>query len=200
VVVRSYEATPARADAARIARPNGWWGMVVFVATEATLFGTIVGTYFYLRFKVVHWPPAGIPKPEVTAPLVLTLVLVSTSLLVQLALNSARRERVAAAQWLLVAAMVVQSGYLAMQINLLLGDLHKFGPQQSAYGSIYFLMLGVHHAHVFVGILLEAFLVLRLFGGLTNYRLVGLQSTAFYWHFVNVLALVIVATQLSAAV
>jgi cytochrome c oxidase subunit III len=200
VVVRSYEARPVRAEKARIARPNGWWGMAVFVATEATLFGTIVGTYFYLRFRVAHWPPAGIPKPEVTAPLVLTLVLVSTSLLVQLALNSARRARVAATRRLLLAVMVVQSGYLAMQINLLLDDLHKFSPQQHAYGSIYFLMLGVHHAHVFVGILLEAFLFLRLLGGLTNYRLVGLQSTTFYWHFVNVVALVILATQLSAAV
>src|SRR5437762_12285478 len=107
MVVRSYEARPARAEAARIARPNGWWGMAVFVATEATLFGTIVGTYFYLRFKVAHWPPAGIPKPEVTAPLVLTLVLVSTSLLVQLALNAARSERVANTRWFLLGAMVV---------------------------------------------------------------------------------------------
>lgn len=199
MIVRSYEARPARAEAARIARANGWWGMAVFVATEATLFGTIIGTYFYLRFKVAHWPPAGIPKPEVAVPLVLTLVLVSTSLLVQLALNSARRERLGATRWLLLAAMVVQSGYLAMQINLFLGDLHKFSPTADAYGSIYFLMLGAHHAHVFVGILLEAFLFLRLFRGLTNYRLVGLESTTFYWHFVNVLALVILATQLSAA-
>jgi cytochrome c oxidase subunit III len=200
VVVRSMEARPGRAESARIARPNGWWGLVVFVATEATLFGTIVGTYFYLRFKVAHWPPAGIPKPEVAAPLILALVLVSTSLFVQLAYNAARRERLAATRWLLLVAMFVQAGYLAMQINLLLSDLHKFGPEQHAYASIYFLMLGVHHAHVFLGILLEAFLFLRLLGGLTNYRLVGLQSTTFYWHFVNVLALVIVATQLSAAV
>jgi heme/copper-type cytochrome/quinol oxidase subunit 3 len=200
MTVRSYEASPARAETARISRANGWWGMAVFVATEATLFGTIVGTYFYLRFKVAHWPPAGIPKPEVAAPLILTLALVSTSLLVQLALNAARRERVATTRWFLLAAMVVQTGYLAMQISLLLDDLHKFSPQTHAYGSIYFLMLGVHHAHVFVGILLEAFLFLRLLGGLTTYRLVGLESTTFYWHFVNVLALVIVATQLSAAV
>ena len=29
----------------RVAKPNGWWGMVVFVATEATLFGTLIGSY-----------------------------------------------------------------------------------------------------------------------------------------------------------
>ena len=33
----------------RRSRPAGWWGMAVFVATEATLFGTIFGTYFYRR-------------------------------------------------------------------------------------------------------------------------------------------------------
>jgi len=45
----------------QVARPNGWWGMAVFVATEATLFGTLIGSYFYLRFHAVEWPPAGVP-------------------------------------------------------------------------------------------------------------------------------------------
>ena len=44
----------ARAEPARLARPNGWWGMAIFVATEATLFGTLIGTYFYLRFNNLH--------------------------------------------------------------------------------------------------------------------------------------------------
>ena len=43
--------------AQRVARPNGWWGMAVFVATEATLFGTLIGTYFFLRFDTAEWPP-----------------------------------------------------------------------------------------------------------------------------------------------
>jgi len=73
------------------ARPNGWWGMVVFVATEATLFGTMIGSYFYLRFRTVEWPPAGVPAPHVTLPLLLTGVLVATSLPVTLAVSSARR-------------------------------------------------------------------------------------------------------------
>ena len=47
--------------------------------------------------------------------------------------------------------------------------------------------------------LLKAWLVLRLVAGLTRYRLVGLQATAFYWHFVNVVAVVVVLTQVSPA-
>jgi heme/copper-type cytochrome/quinol oxidase subunit 3 len=190
---------PVRAGRARIARPNGWWGLAVFVATEATLFGTIFGTYFYLRFRQIHWPPDGIPEPKVAVPLILTGVLVLTSVPVQLAFWAARRDRPAAARWLLALAVLVQAGYLAMQIHLFLGDLDKFAPSGSSYASIYFTMLGAHHAHVVVGILLELFLILRLFGGVTNYRLVGLQSAAFYWHFVNVLAVCVVATQVYAA-
>jgi len=52
----------------RHARAKGWWGMVVFVATEATLFGTLVGTYVYLRFHNAHWPPGQLPMPPVLTP------------------------------------------------------------------------------------------------------------------------------------
>ena len=181
----------------RVARPNGWWGMAVFVATEATLFGTLVGTYWYLRFRAVHWPPLGVPDPEVLLPVVLTLVLVSTSIPMQLAFVSARGGRLGATRLLLAVALLVQAGYLAMQIHLFVDDLHHFWPSATAYASIYFTLIGAHHAHVFVGILLNAWLLLRLSTGLTTYRLVGLQSTTFYWHFVNVLAVVVTLVQIS---
>jgi len=198
-VIRSTHAPPGRADRHRIARPNGWWGVVVFIATEATLFGTIFGSYFYLRFRTAAWPPKGIPDPAVTVPAILTAVLVATSLVVQLAFWAGRAERVRAAQWLLVLALIVQGAYFGIQMHLFLDDLDKFSPSGSAYASIYFTMLGAHHAHVVFGMFLELFLVLRLVAGLTNYRLIGLQATTFYWHFVNVLALCVLATQIYAA-
>jgi cytochrome c oxidase subunit III len=187
-------ALPVRA---RAAHPNGWWGMAVFVATEATLFGTLVGSYFYLRFQSVQWPPAGVPEPKATLPLVLCGVLVATSISVAAASRWAAAGRLGAARAALLLALLVQAGYLAVQLHLFLADLDKFPPSDSAYASIYFTLLGVHHAHVAVGLLLEAWLLLRLAGGLTEYRLTGLRATAFYWHFVNVVAVVVVLTQLS---
>ncbi len=173
--------------------------MAVFIATEATLFGTIFGAYFYLRFRNLHWPPLGIPEPEVAVPVILTAVLVSTSIPVQLAYRRARAGRVVSARRLLLLALVVQAGYFAMQMSLYLDDLARFSPHESAYGSIYFTMLGAHHFHVVIGMLLELFLFVRLLRGLTAYRLIGLQTTAFYWHFVNVLALCVLGAQLYAA-
>lgn len=202
-VSRSMQATTplgsALAEERRVARPNGWWGMALFVATEATLFGTMIGTYFYLRFKTPHWPPAGVPEPKVVVPLVLTGVLVLTSGVMQFAFAAAKRAQLGLVRLALVVAMIVQSGYLAMQLHLYLDDLHKFSPNASAYASIYFTLVGAHHFHVVVGILLNAWLVLRLITGITNYRLIALQATTFYWHFVNVVAIVVTLTQISPA-
>jgi heme/copper-type cytochrome/quinol oxidase subunit 3 len=187
----------ARAEPARLARPNGWWGMAIFVATEATLFGTIIGTYYYLRFNNVHWPPPGVPEPKLTLPLVLTAVLVATSVPMQVAVSAAARGRLSTARAALLLAVVLQAGYLGMQLHLFVHDVHEFPPRESAYSSSYFTMLGAHHLHVAIGILLNLWFLLRTTTGLTTYRLNGLRATTFYWHFVNILALCVVGTQLS---
>jgi heme/copper-type cytochrome/quinol oxidase subunit 3 len=173
--------------------------MALFIATELTLFGLIFASYFYIRFQHAAWPPPGIPRPEVTVPLILALVLAALSIPLQLAWRAARAGRVRTVRWLLALTLVVQIGYLAMQIRLFDDDLQKFGPGQEAYGSVYYLMLGAHHFHVIVGIALSGFLFFRLLKGLTRYRLTGLQSTVLYWHFVNVMALAVVAVELSAS-
>jgi heme/copper-type cytochrome/quinol oxidase subunit 3 len=171
--------------------------MVVFVATEATLFGTLIGSYYDLRFRTPHWPPPGVPEPKLLLPLILLGVLVATSVPVQLASIFVRAGRARPAQLALSAALALQTAYLAVQIHLYVDDLNRFSPQGSAYGSIYFTLVGAHHAHVLVGILLEAWFVLRLFGGVNAYRAAGVQATTFYWHAVNVLAVAVTLVQLS---
>src|SRR5262249_48859656 len=161
-----------------------------FVATEATLFGTIFGTYVYLRSQVVRWPPAGVPEPGALWPLLLTAALVATSVPLHRALGAARATRLTAASLAIALAVVVQAGYLAAQLELFAHDLDRFPPGDSAYATIYFTMLGAHAAHVAAGILLELFVLVRLLSGLTRYRLVALQTTVFYWTFVNVLAVI----------
>jgi heme/copper-type cytochrome/quinol oxidase subunit 3 len=183
--------------AQRVAKPNGWWGMAVFVATEATLFATLIGSYYDLRFRTPHWPPAGVPDPRLALPLILTGMLVATSIPVHFASVSAQRGRARTAQLALLVAIAVQGVYLALQIHLFADDLSHFSPHDSAYGSIYFTLAGTHHLHVVVGILLELWLVLRLFTGVTRYRGIGVQAVAFYWHAINVLAVAVTLVLLS---
>jgi hypothetical protein len=67
------------------------WGMAMLVASEVTLFGTFIGTYYYLRFESPHWPPPGTPEPRVAVPLIMVGILVATSLPMLLAISSAYR-------------------------------------------------------------------------------------------------------------
>jgi heme/copper-type cytochrome/quinol oxidase subunit 3 len=176
------------------------WGMAMFVASEGTLFGCFIGTYYYLRFKTPHWPPLGTPEPKVVVPLILVGVLATTSVPMQLAAHAANRGRLWATRALLTLALVVQSGYFAFEIHDLVDQLSKSQPTDNAYASIYYTLLGSDHAHVFLGLLLNLWLLGKLATGLTTYRLNAVQAIAFYWHAVNVITLLVIGTLLSASV
>src|SRR3954467_10143036 len=99
-----------------------------------------------------------------------------------LALSRARLANVARARLWLLLALLVQGAYFGVQMHEFFGDLDKFSPSDSSYGSIYFPLLGAHHARVAVGILLNLWLLAKVLGGLTNYRLVALRVIALYWY------------------
>jgi heme/copper-type cytochrome/quinol oxidase subunit 3 len=187
----------ARAARARRAKPSGWWAMACLVATEAALFGCFIASYFYLEFRATHWPPPQESNPKLAVPLILMGVLVATSVPMQVAASAALRGRLGVTRAALFLALFVQSGYLAMQIDRFVVSLRTSHPEDDSYASITYTLVGGHHVHVAIGLLLDAFLLLRLAGGLTNYRAVGVQITAFYWHFVNALAIAVTLTTLS---
>jgi heme/copper-type cytochrome/quinol oxidase subunit 3 len=183
--------------AQRLSRPVGWWGIAIFVGSEAMVFGALLVTYFHQRIRNNPWPPHGVPDPKVAVPLFLTGVLVSTSIAMQYAFARSKDGHVVDARFALLIALTLQVTYLALQLHLFVDDLDKFSPSATSYGSIYYTLVGAHHAHVFVGILLTAWLFLRFMRGITPYRLVGLEATTWYWHFVNVLAVVVTLVQVS---
>jgi cytochrome c oxidase subunit 3 len=200
-VTRSMEATAPDATATverlRRSMPSGWVGALLLVLSEACLFGCLIATYFYLRFDAEQWPPPGIEKPAVALPLILTAVLVATCVPVYFGVRAAKAGAVKKAWWLIFFATGVQAAYLGLQIWLLTSELDKFTPQSNAYGSVYYALLGLHHAHVAVGLALDLWVLAKLFGGrLTNYRLIAVRVLGLYWYFVSAMAIFVVFTQL----
>lgn len=159
--------------------PLGWWGMAMLVATEAALFAMMIGSYFLLRFKNLDWPPRGIPEPKLLVPLILLGVLLLS--LVPLTKG-----------WVL-AALVMQAGYLAMELQLYSDDLRTFTPQQHAYGSLYFTLLGADHAHVAFGLVLTAWLLWKREERVR-------KPVLLYWYAVAVLTVAVTLTVLSPAI
>jgi len=167
--------------------PAAWWGMAMFVAVEATLFAVMTGAYFYLRFKNLQWPPHGSPEPRVVVPLVLLGVLLLSVVPVRLGYAAARVGRLGAARAWIVLALVVQAGYFAMAVHQYADDLRHFTPQQHAYGSIYYTLLGADHAHVALGLLFDLWLLLRP-------RFKAFLVISFYWYAVAVITTVVTLT------
>jgi heme/copper-type cytochrome/quinol oxidase subunit 3 len=200
-LTRSGEASSAVAasyvERRRLSRAHGWLGVALLVATETAFFGSLLAGYFYLRFSTTRWPPPGIEPPAVALPLALTAALVATSVPVWLAARAGRHGEAGGARLWLLVSVAIQIGYLVAQGFLFASDLGKFSPRDTAYGSIYFAMLGAHHAHVVLAVLLQLGLVGLLAHGLTNYRLIGVQAVALYVWFVDAIAILVVLTQIS---
>jgi len=188
----SAETAPARR-----AKPNGWWGIALLIATEASLLGALIASYFYLRFQNATWPPRGIEVPDPLAPSVLTVVLVLSSIPMLMAARAARAGALGRARAAIGFALLVQAAYLAIQLHAYVDELGKHNPADSSYSSIYYTLLGAHHAHVAVGMLLSLGILIKLRRGLTNYRAVGVRAIALYWHFTNAVAVAVLLTQLS---
>jgi heme/copper-type cytochrome/quinol oxidase subunit 3 len=172
--------------------------MALFLCAEVALFGTLIGAYFYLDFNSHAWPPNGVKPPEVVLPLLATAGLLATLAPIRLMSRAALSGRRPAALRWLALALVLQGCYLGVQILLFRHDFRQFSPQRSAYGSIYFTLLGAHHAHVLLGIALDLAILWKLLSkGLTRYWLIGVRGLALYWYVVGGLAVAVVLTQLA---
>jgi cytochrome c oxidase subunit III len=196
-VARDGRATAGLA-ASRSSLPSGIWGMALFLSAEAMLFAGLIASYFYLDFRAPRWPPAGVQPPEALDPALLTGVLVATSVPIALAARRAGGGEIAATiRWLALAAFV-QSGYLAFQFHDFVSQLRTLHPRDSAYASAYFALLGLHHAHVLLGVLLDLGLLAWLaVSGLSDYRATGVRAVALYWYVVNALAVAVLLTELA---
>ena len=97
----------------------------------------------------------------------------------------------------MLAALAEQAAYFGIQVHEYAADLGRFTQQGSAYGSIYFTLLGAAHAHVAVGVLLDLWLLAKLLRGFTRYRHNALEAISFYWWAVYALTVVITLTVLS---
>jgi cytochrome c oxidase subunit 3 len=166
-------------------RSTGWWGMVAFVVTEATLFGALISSYFYLRSGAIQWPPDGIEKPVLTLPLIMTVILLSSSIPMAAAEMSIKRGSQAGLRLGLFIAMVLGVLFLAFQV--IEYSSKTFTPRTNVYGSLFFIITGFHMAHVIAGLIMLFFLfVWSAMGYFDRLRNAPVTIGAFYWHFVDV--------------
>jgi heme/copper-type cytochrome/quinol oxidase subunit 3 len=164
--------------------------MVLVIATESTLFLLLLATYFYLRFKTGgEWPPSG-RDPSIAKPLLATVVLVASSVPLAFAARAADRLDRSRMRVSLLVGALLGVAFLIFQDVLIHQSLDQFGPRDNAYGSIFYTLLGLHAVHVAVGIVLALWAFLRTWR-LDRTAIVTVKVTTLYWHFVNVIAVLV---------
>ncbi len=109
-------------------RTVGWWGMVMFVTTEATLFAVLLSSYFYVRFQVGTWPPGGIEEPKLIRPLIMTAVLLPSSLPVMWAERGIAKGQRWRLRLGLVATLLMGGSFLALQGMEYAGETREVHP------------------------------------------------------------------------
>lgn len=172
-------------------------GMIVFLLSEAMFFGGLIAGYIVLRMTSAHWPPS----PELPALPKLftgcnTVVLVCSSFafhMVEVSIKKGKTGR----RWLFLTVLL-GSLFLCGQAYEWTHLYHEglWFHLGGIYGSSFFVMTGLHGAHVFIGVLLIFWCLLRqcLFKSITIHRHASLDNVGLYWHFVDVVWLLLYAT------
>ena len=175
----------------RIDRSRGTHGMLWFIVTEATLFVMLFFSYFYLRHFATHWMPE---PPKLTPALSMLAVLLSSSAVLHFGELSVRKGHEATARLAIVLTIALGLAFLAIQASEYSEELRHVRPTDDAYGSMFYVITGIHGLHVVLGLLMLSFvLVLPRIGANDRPPHHPLKNAALYWHFVDVVWIVIVA-------
>ncbi|HSL70141.1 MAG TPA: cytochrome c oxidase subunit 3 [Longimicrobiales bacterium] len=167
----------------------GFW---VFLGSETLFFGSLISTYLVYKNESVVGPFSeqilNIPLTSIS-----TFVLLMSSLAMVLALDAAQRGwRKGTLIWIMATA-ALGSLFLGFQAYEFTEFYHEgLKLQTNVFGSSFFVLTGFHGAHVTIGVLWLLTLWLEaLKGRLPPSRSVTLEIAGLYWHFVDIVWIVI---------
>jgi cytochrome c oxidase subunit 3 len=166
-------------------------GMLLFIASETMLFGAFFTALFFVRVvgSPEHWPPEGFHLPVFVAG-INTAILLTSSFTMHWALQSIKRGERAGLQAGLVLTFAMGLTFLLTQVieYARIG----FAWHENSFTTTFYGLTGLHGAHVFVGLTLLAVATIRAFRGhSTPEHHHGVELTGIYWHFVDVMWIVV---------
>ncbi len=186
-----HHGPPEANQSSRIDAPT--LGMLLFIISEIMLFGAFFTAYFFIRVVAAdQWPAAGEELPKIIAG-VNTAILISSSFTMHWALEGARNENRRALKAGILTTLLLGLTFLTIQIN---EYVHVgFAISENAQSTIFYGLTGLHGAHVFVGLTLLLFVTIRAFRGhFTGKEHRGIEVPGIYWHFVDVMWIIVYST------
>jgi heme/copper-type cytochrome/quinol oxidase subunit 3 len=160
-----------------------FWGTLGIVLIESTAFALAIGSYFYFATRSSAWPPHGIAPPDLRWGTINTVILLLSLIPNELARRAGehvdlRRVRI----WMVVCLAAA----LAFNVVRAFEFAHlNVSWDRNAYGSIVWLLLGLHTTHIITDFLDSSVLTVLMFTGpVEEHRFVDVEENAVYWYFV----------------
>ncbi|MFL6279981.1 MAG: cytochrome c oxidase subunit 3 [Vicinamibacterales bacterium] len=160
-----------------------WWGTMGIVLIEGTAFALAIGAYFFLATRSPSWPPSGVAPPALWWGTMNTIVLLASLIPNELAKRAGERVDLRGVRLWMVACLlfgVVFNGIRVYEFKSV-----NVNWDHDAYGSVVWLLLGLHTTHILTDFLDTAVLTALMFiGPIEERRYVDVEENALYWYFV----------------
>jgi cytochrome c oxidase subunit 3 len=169
-------------------------GMLLFIISEVMVFGAFFTAYFFIRVvQGDSWFPIQGHKLPIAVAAFNTAILVSSSFTMHWAQTSIKNGNRNGLKAGMLATFLLGATFLFIQVN---EYVHiGFAPHDFAQGSVFYGLTGLHGAHVFVGLTLLAMVTVRAWRGhFTPEHHDGVEIPGIYWHFVDVMWIVVYTT------
>jgi cytochrome c oxidase subunit 3 len=170
-------------------------GMLLFIISEVMVFGAFFTAYFFIRVVAEghRWFPIDGKTLPVAVAGVNTAILLSSSLTLHWAQTSIKNGNRRGLQAGMLTTFLLGLTFLFIQIN---EYIHiGFSPQDNAQGTVFFSLTGLHGAHVTIGLVLLAMVTWRSFKGhFSAEHHHGVEIPGIYWHFVDIMWIVVYTT------
>src|SRR5438034_1943773 len=166
--------------------------MWAFLGSECLLFGALISTYLLYRGRSLSGPtPHDVYDTPYTS--VSSFVLLMSSLTMVLALAAIQRgDQQKLRAWLMATALLGMT-FISGQVYEFTTFVHEgLTLKTNLFGSTFFVLTGFHGAHVTVGILmLLSLFAMSLDGRLPVEKAETVELVGLYWHFVDIVWIVI---------
>ena len=160
-----------------------WWGTVGIILIEGMAFALAIGAYVYLVTRSQGWPPGGIPPPMLRYGTINTLILLASLVPNQLAKKAAERIELPGVRVWMTVALVFAVAFNVVRV-FEFARLNVWW-DENAYGSVVWLLLGLHTTHIVTDFLDSLVLAVLMFvGPIEEKRFVDVAENCVYWYFV----------------
>ncbi|MFZ4640189.1 MAG: cytochrome c oxidase subunit 3 [Nodosilinea sp.] len=166
------------------------FGFIVFLLSESVIFLSFFVGYIVYKTTTLDWLPPGIGGLEVREPLINTMVLVSSSGVIYLAERYLQVRNLWGFRTFWLITMAMGSFFIYGQAVEWRGL--TFGFTDGVFGGIFYLLTGFHGLHVIIGVILQGIMLVKSFipGNYDNGD-VGVVATSLFWHFVDVIWIIL---------